>query len=456
MGSGFLGAVCGLLLRLGLAVRDPRSRSHLPGLALGLLCADRPKTITSVLEWLGLGDRDWTAYYRLLSQDKWSEEDLFRPVLQCCCQQAGPPGAPVFSAQDDSLVPKTGRKIPGTAIGRDPMSPAFHVNLVLGQRFLQTALTLPTAGEPPLYRAVPVAFCHAPPLKPPKRATAEQKRAVREARRKQNLSTVATAELKRLRLELDLCPDGRGRLLVNAVDGSFANRSYLRTVPARTAVVARIRKDARFRAYLPPEQRRGARKYGPDMPTPEQMLADPAIPLQTMTVAAGGRLHELRFKLVERVCWPRVTGDTPVRIILIKPLGYRLRKHGRLLYRQPAFLVAAGADADLRDLVQAYFARWHIEVSFRDEKSLLGLGQAQLWNPQSVHRGPALLVACYSCLLLASIMHFGDRRTGELGPLPRWRSDRPMRPSTRELLRTLRAQAEPMRRSAAADLAAVA
>jgi len=456
MSGGLLDTVWDLLLCISQAVRDPRSRSRLPRLALGLLCADRPKTITSVLEWLGLRDRDWTGYYRLLSKAKWSEDDLFRPVLQCACQQAGPPGAPVFSAQDDSLVHKTGRKIPGTTIARDPMSPPFHVNLVLGQRFLQTSLMVPAPAEPALYRAVPVAFRHAPPLKAPRRATAEQKRAVREARKKQNLSTIATAELKRLRLELDECPGGVARLLINAVDGSFANRTYLREIPARTAVVARIRRDAHFRAYLPPGQRHGARKYGPDLPTPEQMLADPAIPLQTMQVAAGGRLHTLRFKLVENVSWPKVTGDTPVRVILIKPLGYRLHKHGRLLYRQPAFLLAVGADADLHDLVQAYFARWQIEVNFRDEKSLLGVGEAQLWSDRSVYRGPALLVACYSCLLLASILHFGDRRTDELQPLPRWRSDRPMRPSTRELLRTLRAQAENARRTATADLAAVA
>ena len=124
--------------------------------------------------------------------------------------------------------------------------------------------------------------------------------------------------------------------------------------------------------------------------------------------------------------------------------------------RQPAFLVAVGADADLHDLIQAYFARWQIEVNFRDEKSLLGLGEAQLWNPESVHREPALLVACYSCLLLASIMVFGDRRSPALEPLPRWRSDRPKRPSTRELLRTLRAQVEELRRSTAPKLAAVA
>jgi len=37
-----------------------------------------------------------------------------------------------------------------------------------------------------------------------------------------------------------------------------------------------------------------------------------------------------------------------------------------------------------------------------------------------------------------------------------WRSDRPLRPSTRELLKTLRSQAEEMRQNASTDLAAVA
>jgi hypothetical protein len=408
------------------------------------------------LEWLGRRYLDWSSFYRLLSQAKWSEEDLFKPILHSCCQLAGPPGAPLMSAQDDTLVRKTGRNIPGATIARDPLSPAFHVNLVLGQRFLQTAAMLRTDAPVPLFRGVPISFLQAPPLKPPKRATEEQRRAVREARKKHNLGTIAAAELKRLRQELDHCPGGRERLLINSVDGGFANRTYLRAVPERTAVVARIRRDAHFRAFLPLLQRRGSRKYGRDLPTPEQMLADPAIALQTMEVAVGGQLHCLKFKVVEQVCWPGVTGDNPVRVILIKPLGYRLRKHGKLPYRQPAFLVAVGADADLHDLIQAYFARWQIEVNFRDEKSLLGLGEAQLWNPESVHREPALLVACYSCLLLASIMVFGDRRSPALEPLPRWRSDRPKRPSTRELLRTLRAQVEELRRSTAPKLAAVA
>jgi len=31
-------------------------------------------------------------------------------------------------------------------------------------------------------------------------------------------------------------------------------------------------------------------------------------------------------------------------------------------------------------LIQYYFDRWQIEVNHRDEKSLLGVGQAQVWS----------------------------------------------------------------------------
>ena len=43
-----------------------------------------------------------------------------------------------------------------------------------------------------------------------------------------------------------------------------------------------------------------------------------------------------------------------------------------------------------------YFDRWQIEVNHRDEKDTLGVGQAQMWNPVSVPKQPALVVASYS------------------------------------------------------------
>lgn len=93
-------------------------------------------------------------------------------------------------------------------------------------------------------------------------------------------------------------------------------------------------------------------------------------------------------------------------------------------------------------LVQAYVYRWEIECNHRDEKSLLGVGQGQVRNPEAVRRLPQLQVASYSLLLLASLRSSGFQRTqGEYLPLPKWRRQTPwQRPSVLDILNLLRDQ----------------
>ena len=72
-------------------------------------------------------------------------------------------------------------------------------------------------------------------------------------------------------------------------------------------------------------------------------------------------------------------------------------------------------------LLQEYFDRWGIEVNHRDEKEILGVGEAQVWNEKSVTKVPALLVAMYSWLLLAGLACYGPKRTSEYAALPQCR-----------------------------------
>lgn len=146
-----LSTVCSILCDMSMKIPDPRPRKRMGRLGIGLLCGDTPKTITSAIEWNG-DKGDWSADYRLFSKTKWNQEDLFATVLE---KAAGlMPAGPVFSAMDDTLIRKTGRRIPGTNYARDPLSPPFHVNLVLGQRFLQTAVMV-QADTSRQYRAIP-------------------------------------------------------------------------------------------------------------------------------------------------------------------------------------------------------------------------------------------------------------------------------------------------------------
>ena len=223
-----LPAFLALLTRMSLAFRDPRPRAKVERLALGLLCAEGPKTITSALGWLEQRYEDWSGEYRLLSQAQWSPSDFFTPVLEAAVGFATDPSAPLYVAHDDTLLRKT-----------------------------------------------------------------------------------------------------------------------------------------------PKAQRRGAQKYGPPLPTPEESLRDESVPWQQIEVFVAQKLHRLKFKVIDAVCWPKATADQPLRLIILKPAGYRLRKGSKLLYRRPAYLICTTTDVTLNYLINAYLARWEIEVNFHDEKSIL-------------------------------------------------------------------------------------
>ena len=73
---------------------------------------------------------------------------------------------PLVLAMDDSLLRKTGTRIHGVSYRREPLGPAFQVNFVRGQRFVQLSAALPQ-GAAGAARMVPIDFVHAPtPLKP--------------------------------------------------------------------------------------------------------------------------------------------------------------------------------------------------------------------------------------------------------------------------------------------------
>jgi len=144
-------------------------------------------------------------------------------------------------------------------------------------------------------------------------------------------------------------------------------------------------------------------------------------------------------KVLRGVYWRKAGVDVPIQVIVIKPLAYRLRKGSKLLYRKPAFLICTDSNMDLQALVQDYVYRWEIECNHRDEKSLLGVAQGQVWNRHAVQRLPQLQVASYSLLLLASLLSSGFQRTADYLPLPKWRRQS-ARPSLLDLLNLLRNQ----------------
>ena len=159
-----------------------------------------------------------------------------------------------------------------------------------------------------------------------------------------------------------------------------------------------------------------------------------------MNFSHSGILHGLRYKRLSNLMWRAAGSQQLLQLIVIAPLAYRLRKGSRLLYRDPAFLICTDPALDPREIMEAYFQRWDIEVNFRDEKTLLGVGQAQVRNEASVESAPALTVAAYAMLLVAGQLAFGNA-TEALLPQPKWAaSSKAPRTSTQQLLHQLRAE----------------
>ena len=226
---------------------------------------------------------------------------------------------------------------------------------------------------------------------------------------------------------------------------SFANKIYLNDIPKKTVHIVRFRKDARLRKYRPPEERDRVCKYSKALSTPDEMRADKNIKWKHARFFISGKKRALRYKAIDNVCRQDVTKDRPLRLIIIGPARYRRRKGSKFLYTEPAYLLVTATDPDIDvralevyPLIEAYLCRWEIEVNFRDAKTDIGVGQAQVWNDCSIERTPAFMMLCYSCLLLASILAVNDERDQEIfGQRPKWRRDHPRRPSCKDLLRLL-------------------
>ena len=406
-----------------------------------LLCLGR-HTVTGLLTTCGLEFQDWSADYRLFSCDRLPLSDIFAVIRRAVVAEL-PPNAPLCVAIDDSLLRKRGIRIPGVAWRRDPLGPPFHTNFVRAQRVLQFSASVPLAGG--AYRMVPVLFQHVPtPTKPSPKASAEQLKQFHQDARLARLPLVTVQEVAAFRLAMDAEPNGLDRLLRLFVDGGFTNGTMLKKLPPRTTLVGRIRKDAKL-FFLPdaapsPKQPGRPRHYGLPAPTPEQLRTDDAIPWIPLDVSISGITRQLRVKRLGPVLWRTAGLQHCMQLVVIAPVGYRLRKNSKALYRQPAFLICTDAQLDLQSIVQGYIQRWDIEVNFREEKTLLGVGEAQVRNVESVEAVPALQVASYAMLLLATLHTLDTDSKPDVLPPPKWDKATAPRFSTQRAINQLRAE----------------
>jgi hypothetical protein len=460
----------------------PQARTFLRALRQavgGLLCLGR-HTLSRIIWTNGDQHKDWRADYFLFSRCKWDLAALFAPILQRALAYC--PGRYIGVAIDDTRLHKTGLRIQQAFVQRDPLSPKYHVNFMLGLRFLQASVLVPLFRLAKVgTRAIPIAFeevsvVKRPRRKRPRKASGRKNQAAkckrkgqakhakpalqqqakdaplqkddaskkddawekewkeyRAAQKLHNLSTHFVQLMSRLRTAFDAA-GATNKILLLALDNSFCNRTVFRTLVKGVELIARARKNS----VLCRRAEAGSRRfYDTRKFTPEQVRLDESIAWQTTRIFYGGKWRKVEYKQVAGIYWQGGARQRPLRLLVVRPTRYRKKKSGRYYYRQPAYLLTTVVNGTVRQLLQIYFDRWQIEVNHREEKDTLGVGQAQLRNFISVPKQPAFAVASYSALLLASLQAFGAERGKAYATLPKWRR-RATRPSALDLITLLR------------------
>lgn len=401
------------------AFKQQRTFDRVRQLAYGAITCLGRHTISGVITACGRQFLDWSSAYRVFGKNRINTEIFFDVARQGVLEELEP-SQMIVAHMDDTIIKKTGKKVFGAAWRRDPLGPPFQTNFIWGQRFIQLSMALPDLEDNCQSRAIPIDFHHCPTIKKlSKDADSQQTQIFKEEQRIAKLSKQGSLRIEALRSKLDV-EGAKARELVISVDGSYTNQTVIKSLPDRVTLIGRIRKDAKL-YRLPGEQTgRGRKKvYGERLATPEQIRQSEDTPWQNVKAWAAGKSHDFNVKVVKDLRW-RAAGMRTLQLVIIRPLAYRLTNSSRLLYRQPAYLTCTDNNLALEKLLQAYIWRWEIEVNLRDEKTILGCGQAQVRNPESVKNFPAFIAALYSFILLAAHRSCKKRDDSIILPRPKW------------------------------------
>lgn len=390
-----------------------RTYQRAVGLIFGELFTFARHTVTQGLLALGLTDADWSAWYRLLSHNRFSPERASEGVLEESLKHTRQEEAYVIGV-DGVQVPRSSTKMPGTSWLKAARTAAFKPGIHRAQRFVNLSWLVPQ--EAGFSRAIPLKWIPAYTAK-----------AVPAAVEPQKEWEAALKGIEWVRQRLDQSGCGMQRLLVLA-DGGFERVvEFWKGLPGRTILLGRT---ARNRVLYELPQYSGIGRppdYGERAPKPSAWLKKRQ-GFQTAHIQVRGREREMTY----RVEGPYLRAGLPdLLVFLLVVRGMDRKVNGRRVKRDPAFYLVSATQVDEQwqlpfpaDLLLAWaWQRWELEVEHRELKSGFGLGEKQCWNTTSATVSVQWSVWVYALLLLAGYRTWG-LLNGPASPGRWWRGSR--------------------------------
>lgn len=395
-------------------------------LAMAELFAFGRRTITQLLLTLGLVDEDWTAWYRLFSQQRFVEEEASQVILREVVAEQ-PMHSPFVVGSDAFHVPRSSAKMPGSGWMKGLNTASFKPGIQRGQRFVETSWLTPLANG--YSRAVPLRCLSA----------FTEKAVASESDPPRKEVAAALESLQWVRNELDA--SGRQQqLLFSLNDGNYDTLAFWPGLPTNTVAAVRTARN-RCLYKLPDADAHGNCKYGDKAPAPHQWLKKRKGFRRTQ-VQVRGRERPMRY----RVEGPFVRDGLPnIPLFLIVIGGGKRPRGSRRKRYQPCFFLVSALCVDgqwelpfpITTILTWLWQRWELEIAHRQLKTGLGLGEKQCWNDCATVASVQWTVWIYSLMLLAGIRAWGDRPLEK--PPGQWRT-MPNRWSFNTLCRAFRAE----------------
>lgn len=383
------------------AFRQERTFLRALGLVLGELFTFARHTVTQGLLALGLTDGDWSAWYRLFSRPRFDEAQLAECLFAETLAQV-PPDQPYTIGVDGVQVPRSSRKMPGTSWLKAPRTAPFRPGIHRAQRFVNGSWLLPVQDG--FSRALPLRFLPAFPEKAVRPAGLS---ACKEWQAGVQFVTWVRQGLDRL---------GRSaQLLLVLADGAYDQVEFWKALPAHTAAAVRTAKNRVLRELPGAYSGKGQpRKYGPKVLAPQEWLHQQG-GWRKCQVRVRGRVRELTYR-VEGPFLRERAPDRPLFLIVQKGNTWLAgKKEPKRKRREPCFyLVSAVQRAGkwvlplaAEVLLAWLWQRWELEVTHRELKSGLGLGEKQCWGSRSAIVSVQWSAWVYALLVLAGYRTWG-------------------------------------------------
>lgn len=359
-------------------------------LVVGALLTSGKRTVSAILHTMGLSqEKHYSKYHHVLNRAVWSGQEASAVLLRLLLKTFARENEPLVFGIDETIERRRGEKISARAIYRDPVrSSHSHFVKASGLRWmcLMWLTEIPWAQR---IWALPFLTV----LAPSERYYAQHRRAPKK------LTDWARQMVLQLRRWL---PE---QALVVVGDSTYAALEFLsacQTLPEPVTVITRLRLDAALYEPAPPYSGSGRpRKKGKRLPTPQQMLENPATLWTRLKVCWYDRQErEIELFSTQAIWFHYGLPAVPIRYLLVRdPAGQFA----------PQALLSTDPTLSPQHMLAYFMRRWQMETTFQQVRTHLGVETQRQWSDKAIARTTPVLMGLFSLVtLLANALILRD------------------------------------------------